>query len=72
MIHVHVFAGRISSGSQSVSLPFQGLNLASIIDLLKVDRNDIGLIIVNGKPARIADQVDDSSEIYVLPSIEGG
>ena len=72
MIQVHVLARSAYSGKHFVSLPFQGQNIEMIIDCLNIDRTDIGLILDNGKPVRLSDRVEDASEIYILPAIEGG
>lgn len=63
---------RSRSKGHSVALKYHGQNIETIVDLLQIDRTDIGVIIVNGRHARIADPVFDGSEIFFMPSIDGG
>ena len=72
MIQIHIHIGKVSQDNQFVHLPYQGMILESIVDKLNIKQDDIGLIVVNGMPKRLSDHVDDSSVVYILPSLEGG
>lgn len=71
-VQIHIYSRWAGSERKPIAFSFDGQNVESIVDVLEIDRNDIGVIIVNGKHARITDPVSDGSVIFFMPSIEGG
>lgn len=72
MIRVCVLERMTTHDNRFIDLPFQGQKIESVVETLGVNRNEIGMIVANGKPARLTDLVEDACEIYILPVLEGG
>ena len=48
------------------------MTIDEIIAELKIDKDQIGAVLVNGIPKNFSDKVEDKSEVFFLPILSGG
>lgn len=57
---------------KNMVLEYQGKTVDEIILELKIDKQHIGAVLVNGIPKKFSFKAEDNSEIYFLPILSGG
>ena len=57
---------------KNISVEYKDMTIDQIITQLKIDKQHIGAVLVNGIPKKFSDTVEDNSEIYFLPILSGG
>lgn len=62
----------IDGNVKNISLEYNDITIDEIIRELKIDKQHIGAVLVNGIPKKFSDKVEDNSEIYLLPILSGG
>ncbi|HBC30926.1 MAG TPA: hypothetical protein DC024_06745 [Clostridiales bacterium] len=57
---------------KNFALEHKDITINEIITELKIDKQHIGAVLVNGIPKKFSDKVQDNSEIFFLPILSGG
>lgn len=57
---------------KKILVEYKDMTIDQIITQLKIDKQHIGAVLVNGIPKKFSDKVEDNSEIYFLPILSGG
>ncbi|MDD2396735.1 MAG: hypothetical protein PHG56_07980 [Tissierellia bacterium] len=57
---------------KNIALEYKDITIGEIITELKIDKQHIGAVLVNGIPKKLSDKVEDDSEIFFLPILSGG
>jgi hypothetical protein len=60
------------SDVENIDLDYKDITIDEIITELKIDKQHIGTVLVNGIPKKLSDKVEDDSEIFFLPILSGG
>ena len=55
-----------------LTLEYMDITLEELLTELKIDKQHIGAVLVNGIPKKLSDKVEDDSEIFFLPILSGG
>lgn len=55
-----------------IELEYKDITIDEIITELKIDKDHIGVVLVNGIPKKFSDKVEDNSEMFFLPILSGG
>ena len=55
-----------------LTLEYMDITLEELLTELKIDKQHIGSVLVNGVPKKLFDKFEDNSEIYFLPILTGG
>ena len=55
-----------------LTLKYMDITLEELLTELKIDKQHIGSVLVNGVPKKFSDKYEDNSEIYFLPILSGG
>lgn len=55
-----------------IELEYKDITIDEIITELKIDKDHIGAVLVNGIPKKFSDKVEDNSEMFFLPILSGG
>ncbi len=55
-----------------LTLEYMDITLEELLTELKIDKQHIGSVLVNGVPKKFFDKFEDNSEIYFLPILTGG
>lgn len=77
MIQVKLYAYLRDNRGKVVEMPFkEGLTVAMIAEELKIDLDDVSIVICNGKddvPSKMKDVVvKDETEVHFFPPVAGG
>ena len=62
----------VDSDVENIDLDYKDITIDEIITELKIDKQHIGAVLVNGIPKKFSDKVQDNSEIFFLPILSGG
>ena len=62
----------IDNDVKYIELEYMDMTIDEIITELKIDKQHIGAVLVNGIPKKFSDKVQDNSEIFFLPILSGG
>ncbi|HOW22715.1 MAG TPA: hypothetical protein PLV23_03685 [Sedimentibacter sp.] len=57
---------------KNITLKYKDMTIDEIITELKIDKDQIGSVLVNGIPKNFSDKVEDKSEVFFLPILSGG
>ena len=57
---------------ENIDLDYKDITIDEIITELKIDKQHIGAVLVNGIPKKLSDKVEDNSEVFFLPILSGG
>lgn len=57
---------------ENIDLEYKDITIDEIITKLKIDKQHIGAVLVNGIPKKFSDKVEDNSEVFFLPILSGG
>jgi sulfur carrier protein ThiS len=57
---------------KNITLSYKDMTIDEIIAELKIDKDQIGAVLVNGIPKNFSDKVEDKSEVFFLPILSGG
>ncbi len=55
-----------------ITVQHMDITMEQLIEELKIDKQHIGSVLVNGIPKNFNEKFDDNSEIYFLPILYGG
>lgn len=55
-----------------VTIEYMDITIEELLRELKIDKQHIGSVLVNGVPKKFSDKYEDNSEIYFLPILSGG
>ena len=54
------------------TIKYKDITLEELVAELKIDKQHIGSVLVNGIPKKFNDKFEDNSEVYFLPILYGG
>ncbi|HRC82006.1 MAG TPA: hypothetical protein PLF27_11535 [Sedimentibacter sp.] len=57
---------------KDITLEYKDITIEEIITELKIDKDQVGAVLVNGIPKNFSDKVEDESEVFFLPILSGG
>jgi sulfur carrier protein ThiS len=57
---------------KDIVVEYKNMTIDEIIAELKIDKQHIGAVLVNGVPKKISHKVEDNSVLYFLPILSGG
>ena len=55
-----------------ITVQHMDITMEQLIEELKIDKQHIGSVLVNGIPKNFTEKLEDNSEIYFLPILYGG
>ena len=58
-------------GRDSLELP-AGATVADLLTRLAIDRAEVGILVINGKPGKIKDRLAPGDRVTLIPIIGGG
>ena len=62
----------LNGNKTTINIEFKNITLSELICELNIEKTYIGTVLVNGVPKRLTEKLQDGSEIYILPILEGG
>ncbi len=55
-----------------ITIEYKDITIEQLLTELKIDKQHIGSVLVNGIPKNFTEKLEDNSEIYFLPILYGG
>ena len=55
-----------------ITIEYKDITIEQLLTELKIDKQHIGSVLVNGIPKNFTEKFEDNSEIYFLPILYGG
>lgn len=55
-----------------IKIEYEDITIEQLLDNLYIEKVHVGAILVNGIPKKVTYRIEDNSEIYVLPALDGG